>query len=196
MAITSICFERGVSDWGQLPAPGFPEVAFVGRSNVGKSSLINMLAGRKRLARTSRTPGKTRELNFYLVNGKVYFVDLPGYGYASVARKQRLGWNRLMVRYLEQRAVLRALLLLMDGRHAPMERDLQTAAMLCSLDTPWLAVLTKSDKLSSNQQRHRLDTTGRVLSEHGVVVPTILSSAKTGQGRMELLSWLRDLAAL
>ncbi len=196
MAITSISFERGVADWGQLPAAGLPEVAFVGRSNVGKSSLINMLAGRKRLARTSRTPGKTRELNFYLVDGKLYFVDLPGYGYASVARKQRLGWNRLMHRYLQQRAVLRALLLLVDGRHAPMESDLQTAAMLRSLDAPWLLVLTKSDKLSSNKQRDRLDATGRILSEQGVVVPTILSSARTGQGRTEVLSWLSDLAAL
>ena len=196
MAITSISFERGVAGWARLPDAGLPEVAFVGRSNVGKSSLINMLAGRKSLARTSRTPGKTRELNFYLVNEMLYFVDLPGYGYASVARKQRLGWTRLTVRYLQHRPELRATLLLVDGRHPPMEQDLETAAMLRSLDAPWLVVLTKADKLSSNQQRNSLVRAGKVLAAEGLEVPILGASAKTGDGRSELLSWLKDLAAL
>lgn len=196
MAITSISFERGVTDWARLPDAGLPEVAFVGRSNVGKSSLLNMLAGRKSLARTSRTPGKTRELNYYLVNGRLYFVDLPGYGYAGVARKQRLGWNRLMLRYLQQRAELRATLLHVDGRHPPMEQDLQMAAMLRLQTAPWLVVLTKADKLSSNQRRNSLARAGRILAGQGLEVPIIWSSARTGHGRNELLSWLGDLAAL
>ncbi len=195
MVITTIEFERGATGWAQLPGDGAPEVAFVGRSNVGKSSLFNMLVGRRNLARTSRTPGKTRELNFYRVNGRLYFVDLPGYGYARIARSQRSLWGQLMVRYLLERQALRAVLHLMDARHPPTEQDMEVLALIRRSQVPWLVVLTKADKLSGNLQAKSLTRIERILGNQGVSAPTILSSANTRKGRGDLLEWIGDLAA-
>jgi len=190
MRISDICFVTGAQVWKQLPEDGLPEVAFVGRSNVGKSSLINMLAGRPRLARTSRTPGKTQQFNCYRVNKKFYFVDLPGYGYARVARTQRNRWSRFIQRYLAERVSLRAVLHLIDSRHAPSQQDREMFYLLGHL--PRIIVLTKADKLSGNGRRHTLVRMQNILREELMEVPFILSSAKNKQGRQELLTWIGD----
>ncbi len=162
----------------------------VGRSNVGKSSLINMIAGRRQLARTSRTPGKTQELNYYAVNQCCYLVDLPGYGYAKVARARRQAWQNLIDRYLIQRAQLRAAVLLVDGRHPPMASDLAIVSLLRTADLPWVIVLTKSDKLSGNERPKSVARTREALEAQGLAVPVILSSSKTHSGRQAILDWM------
>ena len=190
MKITDIRFELGAVEWNQLPSDGLPEVAFLGRSNVGKSSLLNMLAGRRNIARTSRTPGKTRELNFYRVNGRMVLVDLPGYGYARVMRSQRNRWGRITWRYLSERGELRLILHLLDSRHPPTDRDLDMAALLAGGDTPRVVVLTKADKLSGNGRAQSRARAERLVRGSAVV----LTSATTGYGREELLSLIGDLA--
>jgi GTP-binding protein len=171
-----------------------PEVAFVGRSNVGKSSLLNMLAGRTKLARTSGTPGKTQEFNYYRVNGRLYFVDLPGYGYAKIARAQRNRWSRFIGRYLTERAPLRVVFHLIDSRHPPMERDEDVMAMMRGSAVPYVLVLTKADKLSGNARAQRLAAVEQVLAQAAMEVPVIFTSAKKKQGRKDLLQWIEDLA--
>src|SRR5690625_806712 len=123
MEIKTSEFVLGASGMKHLPPPERPEIAFVGRSNVGKSSLINMILGRRNLARTSRQPGKTRELNYYLVNESFFLVDLPGFGYAKTAKTQRRAWLELIQRYLSERESLRLLVHVVDARHEPMEID-------------------------------------------------------------------------
>ena len=190
MKITDIRFERGAVEWNQLPSDGLPEVAFVGRSNVGKSSLINMLARRRHIARTSRTPGKTRELNCYRVNGRMVFVDLPGYGYARVLRSRRNRWRSMILRYLSERSELRLVLHLLDSRHPPTERDLDMASTLGYTDIPRVVVLTKTDKLSGNGRMQSLARVEHLVRGSAVV----LTSATTGCGREELLALIGDLA--
>ena len=196
MWIASSRFERGVAAWDGFPQTGLPEMAFVGRSNVGKSSLINMLAGRKRLARISRTPGKTQEFNYYLVNDGCYLVDLPGYGYAKVARTRRQKWLGLIERYLTQRADLCTAVLLIDARHPPTESDMDMVSLLRACELPWLAVLSKADKLSATQRSRSLARVRKAFHAQGLSIPVILSSSKTGIGRTEILDWLERFAGL
>ena len=193
MVIKDIQFIKGATRWEQLPADGLPEVAFVGRSNVGKSSLLNMLAGRTKLARTSGTPGKTQEFNYYKVNGRLYFVDLPGYGYAKIARTQRSRWGRFIGRYLTEREPLRAVFHLIDSRHPPTDLDRDVMALMRGGDVPYIVVLTKTDKLSGNSRPRSRATVERVLAQAALEAPIILSSAKKKQGRAELLEWIGDL---
>jgi GTP-binding protein len=168
-----------------FPGGGLPEVAFLGRSNVGKSTLINGLLGRKNLARTSGTPGKTRALFFYLINQKFYFVDLPGYGYARVSKDLRQSWVPLIEKYLDQRGSLRGCIHLVDCRHPPAEDDLLMSRWLRFNRLSAVTVATKADKLSRGalikslaQLRERLE-----LSEAD---PLIAYSARTGAGREAL----------
>ena len=194
MVIKDIQFIKGATRWEQLPADGLPEVAFVGRSNVGKSSLLNMLAGRKNLARTSGTPGKTQEFNYYRVNGRLYFVDLPGYGYAKIARVQRERWGRFIGRYLTERAPLRLVFHLIDSRHPPTPLDQDVMAVMRGSDVPYVAVLTKTDKLSGNTRVQSRAAAQRMFAQAAMEVPIILSSAKKKQGRREILQWIEDMA--
>ena len=192
MLIRDVSFVKGAAKWVHLMEDGVPEVAFVGRSNVGKSSLLNMVVGRKQLARTSGTPGKTQELNYYLINKQLYFVDVPGLGYARVSKTTRQKWERFIVRYLTEREPLQLICHLIDSRHPPTAIDKEVLMMLKG-GPPRLLVLTKSDKLSRNQQARSVKTVKETLAEMDIQIPMVLTSAKTKLGRDEILQWITDL---
>jgi len=183
-------FVKGCAQWDQLPPDGKPEVAFMGRSNVGKSSLLNALLGRKKLAYTSKKPGKTREFNFYLVDRRFYFVDLPGFGYAKVSKKERERWAALIERYLTERPSLRAVVHLIDSRHPPMETDEDVIDFMRGGDIPHLLALTKADKLSNNKRVQSKRRVERLLEGVGLELPIVLTSAKTNRGIPELRNWI------
>ena len=193
MKIQDVQFVKGATHWEHLPKDGLPEVAFVGRSNVGKSSLLNMLTGRTKLARISGTPGKTQEFNYYLVNKRLYFVDLPGYGYAKVARTQRERWGRFIGQYLTEREPLRVVFHLIDSRHPPTELDQDVMALMRGGPVPYIIVLTKTDKLSGNGRVKSRATVEKMLAKIALEVPIILSSASKKRGRIDLLKWIGDL---
>lgn len=193
MGHTDARFVKGVADWRGMPRDGRPEVAFVGRSNVGKSSLLNALVRRKNLARTSKTPGKTREFNYYLVDGRFYFVDLPGFGFAKVAKKERARWAQLIERYLNERLPLRAVVHLIDSRHPPMEQDEDVMAFMHGGDVPYVIALTKTDKLSNNQRQQSVTRAQQVLAGRGLEVPVVSTSAQKGRGIAELWQWITAL---
>jgi len=169
---------------GWRPEAKWPEVAFAGRSNVGKSSLLNQLVRRKRLARVSNTPGRTREVNFFLVNDRFVLVDLPGYGYARISKERRAEWRPLIEGYLRTSTELRGIVQLLDVRHDPTSDDRQMIAFLASLGIPTLFALTKTDKLSASERRTRIAAlTEDLLVSDDQVIPF---SAVTGEGRDEL----------
>jgi GTP-binding protein len=186
MKITSAEFVTSAVKPPNYPAGVLPEVALAGRSNVGKSSLLNKLINRKRLARTSNTPGRTRLINFFLVNGSFHLVDLPGYGYARVPVGERDSWRKMIESYLKTRPHLKGVLLLVDSRHPPTAMDLQMYDWLKFRGLPAAVAATKADKLS----RFRLSQSLKViraelaLAEGDALIPF---SAETGQGREELL---------
>ena len=169
---------------GWRPESKWPEVAFAGRSNVGKSSLLNRLVRRKRFARVSNTPGRTREVNFFLVNQKFVLVDLPGYGYARISKERRAEWKPLIEGYLQSSKELRGIVQLLDVRHDPTGDDLQMLAFLASLGVPTLFALTKIDKLTASQRQTRIAALVDILeTNEDQVIPF---SAVTGEGRDEL----------
>ncbi len=176
------------------PAPGdLPQVAFSGRSNVGKSSLINTLLRRTRskLAHVSATPGKTQALNFYSVNDAFFLVDLPGYGFARVPEATRASWTRLIEWYLGESGVVRGVVHLVDARHRPTGHDLTMVGYLAELELPTLVVLTKIDKLKRSQ---RAESIQRALDALGLDEEQLLPfSSKTGEGREQLLAALEEL---
>lgn len=186
-------FIKGVVAWDQLPRDGRPEIAFVGRSNVGKSTILNAIIGRKKLAYVSKRPGKTTEFNYFLLDGKYYFVDAPGYGYARVSKAMREKWANLIEQYLVERSTLRAVVHLIDSRHPPMEQDEDLIDFMRGSDVPYLIALTKADKLSGNQRYKAVQRVEKQLEEVGRSVPIILTSSKSGRGIKELGGWLRDL---
>lgn len=187
-------FTVGAASLSGLPAGGRPEIAFAGRSNVGKSSLINMLLGRRNLARTSNKPGKTRQINYYLVNDAFYFVDLPGLGFAKVSRSQRLQWRAMISRYLRSRESLKLLFHLVDARHPPMDADVELVELYRAVDLPVVVLLTKSDKLSANRRRTAEKSVQDMLQNIGLELPVILTSSNTGRGRDDVLQWIEDVA--
>ena len=147
----TVKFIMGISALEQLPISSLPEVAFVGRSNVGKSSLINALCNHKKLARVSNTPGRTREINFFDVEGKVIIADLPGYGYAKASKKDVAGWNRMVFDYLRARANLRRVFLLIDSRHGLKGSDIEVMKILDDHAVTYQLVFTKTDKLRPSE---------------------------------------------
>src|ERR1700733_408246 len=185
-------FMLSASDLTHFPAPGVPEIAFLGRSNVGKSSLINSLVGAK-LARTSNTPGRTRSINFYEVRRagqprpEVLFADLPGYGYAKVSREISADWARFVDPYLHQRSSLALCLVLVDANIPPQESDGQLVEFLTSKGRPHIIVATKSDRMSGNQLQQALQTLGAAYGGSLMVA----FSAKTGAGKEELWHQIR-----
>lgn len=171
---------------------GRPQIAFAGRSNVGKSSLINSLVNQKGLARTSSTPGKTREINYFLINNAFYFVDLPGFGYAKVAKSVRDAWRPMVESYIDENDALKGLILLIDVRRTPSDMDLQLVEWLEAAEKPYLPVLTKRDKVSNNELQVLLRATRKAL--HLSPIESVLTYSTTKrQGRDELLSLIQEL---
>ena len=183
MRIVSAEFVRSCVRQEELPRDGLPEVAFVGRSNVGKSTLINTITNRKKLAHTSSTPGKTRTINFYLINRRFYFVDLPGYGYAKVSRKERIQWQKMIEGYLKNRPQLKGVLALIDSRRDPDELELALYRYLASLEKRVVTVLTKADKMPRGRLSQRVAAIRKALGVERVIP----FSARTGEGKTELL---------
>jgi len=194
--IVSAAFVASSSDPGKLPAPALAEVAFAGRSNVGKSSLLNTMMQRKNLARTSRTPGCTRQINLFEVSWTdglhVQLVDLPGYGYAKRSRSEKASWGPLLEGYLSTRNVLRAVTILVDVRRGPEQDDLDLVEFLRALETPPRIVLaaTKLDKLSLSQQKPAIEKVKRQFKG-----PIVGFSSVTGDGRDVLWQRLRHAIA-
>jgi GTP-binding protein len=191
MKIKDVEFVKSAVKPDQYPEYDFPEIGFAGRSNVGKSSLINTLIQRKGLVKTSSKPGCTQLINFFLVNGDVSFVDLPGYGYAKVSKKIRAQWQPMVELYLAKRASLFGLVLLIDIRRDPGKEEFDLVKWLESHGTPYLIILTKADKLSKTKQAKRRATICSQLNreEQGV----ILFSTKTRQGRETVLDEIKHL---
>lgn len=184
MNLHSAVFEMAAGISSQLPASTVPEVAFSGRSNVGKSSLINRLLNRKALARTSATPGKTATINFYRLD-TVRMVDLPGYGYAKVSDKERRRWSELIEGYFDDDRELRLVLQLWDIRHDPSKDDYQMLEYMVERGIPFIIVLTKSDKLNKTERAKRLAAFDEILSDlEGITV--IPFSATNGEGADEI----------
>ena len=156
MKIVSAEFVKSAFEKAHWTTDGLPEVAFLGRSNVGKSSLLNSLLQRKALARTSNTPGRTQSINYFLVNERLYFVDLPGYGYAKVSKTMRADWGKMAEEYLSERRELVLCIQLVDARHKPTELDIQLHEWLVFSNKPYIIAATKSDKLTNNQLKKQL----------------------------------------
>jgi GTP-binding protein len=192
MKITSAEFIKSTLEPEQYPRDRKPEIAFVGRSNVGKSSLLNKLLGRKGLAKTSGTPGKTQTLNYFLINNAVYFVDLPGYGYAKVPKALKDQWNEVMVAYLQDRPPLKLVVSLMDSRHKPSENDLQMLDILAEAEKPTIIVATKVDKLGQQAREKNLAMIHEALrlDEDSLVLPF---SSETGEGVKDLWGVIEDV---
>ncbi len=185
MKVTSAEFVKSVFEESQWPRDRLPEIAFLGRSNVGKSSLINSLLGVKGLARTSSTPGRTQSLNFFTINRRLYFVDLPGYGYARVPRAIRETWGAFVTDYLAKREQLVLSIHIVDSRHEPTTLDLQLREWLLVNEKPFLTVATKSDKLSQNALNKNLARAAKAIGAvgHGTGGDVVAYSAVTGRGR-------------
>ncbi|UCG65797.1 MAG: YihA family ribosome biogenesis GTP-binding protein [Deltaproteobacteria bacterium] len=176
----------------QFPPPDRPEVAFAGRSNVGKSSLINRLVNSPKLARTSSRPGRTRAINFFSVGKAFCLTDLPGYGYAEVPLKVRRNWKVLVESYLKKRLNLKSVVVILDIRRNPGQGDLDLLHWLRRFEIKTIIVLTKADKLSKIKAKRQLDLISTQLTKEGFAKP-ILFSAKTDQGRQELWSAIKEI---
>ncbi|MBU0481435.1 MAG: ribosome biogenesis GTP-binding protein YihA/YsxC [Proteobacteria bacterium] len=183
-----VSFVTSAFNNSQLPDAELPEIAFAGRSNVGKSSLINKLINRRSLVKVSSRPGKTQSLNYFRVGDDLYLVDLPGYGFAKVPRKIKNDWQGLITSYLEKRETLCCVVVIIDVRHPPKPQDRELVGWLQSIPLPFLLVYTKSDKLSRNQANRQ----ARILDAGFNVGPAerVVFSAKTGDGLGELISSL------
>ena len=192
LIIRNVEFIGGMAEkHGWRPDSSLPEVAFAGRSNVGKSSLLNCLVRRKSFARVSRTPGRTREINFFRINNGFVLVDLPGYGYARISKEQKAAWKPLIEGYLRRTTQLRGIVLLLDIRREPSDDDRDMLDFLAEMEIPTLIALTKTDKLSKQAARQRATEIAADLAlEAEQVIPF---SAHTGEGRLELLEAISNL---
>lgn len=183
------CFVRGVASMAQL-LDDLPQIAFAGRSNVGKSSLMNALLGRKNLVKTSSIPGKTRQLNFFLVDQLFYFVDLPGFGYARISKEERVRISKLIENYLRHSTQLRGLLYLIDLRTGGTELDIEMVQTLASSGVPMLLVATKGDKLKRSEQNRALQ---QIQNRFQLDEPPHWVSSSSGRGVDELWSAIEEL---
>jgi len=188
-------FLRGVSSLGDLPEFGQPEVCFTGRSNVGKSSLINSLTDRATLARVSHTPGRTQQLNFFSLGNRLILVDMPGYGYAKASKAAVTQWNKVIQLYLKGRPTLQRVYVLVDARHGVKENDGEMMRMLDDAAVSWRLVLTKIDKIAPSQVKERHKEMEEILKKHPAAFPEIsLTSAAAKQGIEELRAEMAQFA--
>jgi GTP-binding protein len=192
LVIRNVEFIGGMAEkHGWRPDSALPEVAFAGRSNVGKSSLLNALVRRKSFARVSRTPGRTREINFFRINNGFVLVDLPGYGYARISKEKKAEWRPMIESYLRRTTQLRGIVLLLDIRREPSEDDRAMLDFLAEVEVPTIVALTKTDKLSKAGAQARAGEIARALAlQADQIIPF---SAHTGEGRVELLEAIASL---
>ena len=194
MKIRSAVFQKSVTRYRDCPATDYPEVAFIGRSNVGKSSLINLLFERKKLAKTSATPGKTQTMNFYLINDGWYAVDLPGYGWARVSKEKKLGWSDFVRDYLLNRKELGCLFVLLDIRHEPQAIDLEFLNWTVEKQIPIALVFTKADKLSKNKIIQSVELYKKSLLQRWAFLPEIfITSAIDQRGKEDIIQYLATI---
>jgi GTP-binding protein len=192
LVIRNVEFLGGMAErHGWRPESSLPEVAFAGRSNVGKSSLLNSLVRRKSFARVSRTPGRTREINFFRINNAFVLVDLPGYGYARVSKEKKAQWRPLIESYLRRTTQLRGIVLLLDIRRDPSDDDRAMLDFLAEMEVPTIVALTKMDKLTKAAALKQAADISRALALASEQV--IPFSAQTGEGRIELLEAITEL---
>ena len=192
MRVTSARFVKSATSPEHYPRDDRPEIAFMGRSNVGKSSLINSLLGARGLARTSSTPGRTQLINFFLINDAFYFVDLPGYGYARVPRDVKKLWGPMVEKYLATRPGLVLSILITDSRHEPTELDLLMKEWLEARGKPLIIVATKADKLSSNQLRASMSRASAVLETKEIVAYSAVTRSGAARLWKEITSRTAD----
>jgi len=188
-------FMLGVAGLSQLPEANMPEIAFAGRSNVGKSSLVNALTGRKTLAKTSNTPGRTQQLNYFNLGDRLYMVDMPGYGYAKVSKTKRDDWTQLVFDYLRGRATLRCVFILIDARHGFKDSDIELMKMLDETAVQYRIVLTKTDKVKNQELNKVSENITAILKTHAAGFPGVLpTSANKGMGIPECRAVLTSYA--
>lgn len=194
MIIKDATFVSSNTTVTKCPETNLPEFAFIGRSNVGKSSLINMLTNRSKLAKTSSFPGKTQLINHFIINDNWYLVDLPGYGWAKVSKESRENWQKMIKAYLQQRQNLACVFLLIDSRHEPQKSDLEFIQMLGTIGVPFVLVFTKTDKQSLNKTQEAVAVYKKKLLETWEELPPIfLSSAEEKKGRDEILDFIESV---
>lgn len=191
MEIVHASFVMSNTAVDKCPSAAFPEIAFIGRSNVGKSSLINMLANKKGMAKTSSTPGKTQLINHFVINHHLYWVDLPGYGYAKVSQAQRTAWTKMIWNYIEQRSNLRTLFVLIDSRHTPQPIDIDFINRLGEKQVPFAIIFTKADKESQKEVSKNVQFFKKTLQQHWENIPPIfITSAEKRLGRKQVLDYI------
>lgn len=178
------------------PIESLPEFCFAGRSNVGKSSLINKLTRKRKLAKTSNTPGKTQQMNYYEIDKTIYLVDLPGFGFAKVPKKERSRWGKDIQNYLLNRGTLKLILHLVDARHEPSALDEEFFYWMATNEKPFAVILTKTDKLSNNKLNSSKSVIRNVLEEMNIEVPVIATSAENDTGIEELRSLITEFLYL
>jgi len=183
MKITTAEFVNSITDLSQLPTAHLPEIVFIGRSNVGKSSLINKICNKGKLAKTSSVPGRTRQLNYYLINEEFYFVDLPGYGYAKVPEQIKTGWRKLVEEYISSRKNIKIVFELMDSRHDPTYLDQLMVNWLEYYELNYAIVLTKSDKISQTKMERQIYRTSKIVNNDELCKDFIPFSAINGEGK-------------
>lgn len=188
--MSKIEFVKSVSALDQLPELELPEIALAGRSNVGKSSFINTLFNRKGLAKTSSTPGKTRTLNYYNVENKFYFVDLPGFGYAKVSKTERESWEKLLIKYLQNNLNISRIIHFVDSRHKPTQLDILLNKFLIELDIPYIVLLNKVDKLKQSELVKAKKEIKEVFPELSIGDNLFLFSSVKGIGKKELINFI------
>ena len=192
MKISSAEFINSIYDLRTLPKSGLFEFVFVGRSNVGKSSLVNKLVNKKNLAKIGSVPGKTKQLNYFLINEKFYLVDLPGYGYAKVPEQIRAGWRKLVEDYISERQNVKVVFVLIDSRNEPTYLDELMISWLEYYEIPFAVVLTKADKISNNKMEKQIYRTAKIVKNEDLCIDYIPFSIMTGEGRVEVLKIIDD----
>ncbi|MCB0548931.1 MAG: YihA family ribosome biogenesis GTP-binding protein [Phaeodactylibacter sp.] len=194
MDVNHTAFAGSFPSESQCPKDGRPEFAFIGRSNVGKSSLINMLTGRKNIAHTSRTPGKTQLINYFLVDGEWYLVDLPGYGYARISKRKRQEWRRMIEGYLQKREALQCAFILLDANVPPQQIDIDFINWMGESRIPFVIAYTKTDRLKPQELEANIENIQQALLQHWNELPRQFITSSVGvKGRENILQFINEV---